>query len=116
MYNLTDRTATETSVLSDQRTCKFLYCLHFELKSFISSSQDESLDLSFLQHIREVTGYVLISHVDVARIVLPSLQIIRGRTLFKLNVQDDQFALMVTLSKMHNLEMPALRGEAEQRT
>ena len=75
------------------------------------SRQDESLDLSFLQHIREVTGYVLISHVDVARIVLPSLQIIRGRTLFKLNVQDDQFALMVTLSKMHNLEMPALRGK-----
>ena len=114
MYNLTDRTATETSVLSDQRTCKFLYCLYFELKSFISSSQDESLDLSFLQHIREVTGYVLISHVDVARIVLPSLQIIRGRTLFKLNVQDDQFALMVTLSKMHNLEMPALRGKNER--
>ena len=50
--------------------------------------------------------------MDVARIVLPSLQIIRGRTLFKLNVQDDQFALMVTLSKMHNLEMPALRGKA----
>ena len=61
---------------------------------------------------REVTGYVLISHVDVRRIVLPSLQIVRGRTLFKLNVQDDEFALIVTLSKMHNLEMPALRGES----
>ena len=73
--------------------------------------QDENLDLSFLQHIREVTGYVLISHVDVRRIILPSLQIIRGRTLFKLTVQEDEFALMVTLSKMHNLEMPALRGK-----
>ena len=73
--------------------------------------QDEKLDLSFLQHIREVTGYVLISHVDVTRIVLPSLQIIRGRTLFKLNVHDDEFALIVTLSKMHNLELPALRGK-----
>ena len=52
--------------------------------------------------------------MDVARIVLPSLQIIRGRTLFKLNVQDDQFALMVTLSKMHNLEMPALRGKTDR--
>ena len=60
---------------------------------------------------REVTGYVLISHVDVRKIVLPSLQIVRGRTLFKLNVQDDEFALIVTLSKMHNLEMPALRGK-----
>jgi L1 cell adhesion molecule len=37
--------------------------------------QDENLDLSFLQHIREVTGYVLISQVDVTRIVLPSLQV-----------------------------------------
>ena len=73
--------------------------------------QDEKLDLSFLQHIREVTGYVLISHVDVTRIILPSLQIIRGRTLFKLNVHDDEFALIVTLSKMHNLELPALRGK-----
>ena len=76
--------------------------------------QDENLDLSFLQHIREVTGYVLISHVDVKRIILPSLQIIRGRTLFKLTVQEDEFALMVTLSKMYNLEMPALRGEYNQ--
>ncbi len=75
--------------------------------------QDENLDLSFLQHIREVTGYVLISHVDVRRIILPSLQIIRGRTLFKLTVQEDEFALLVTLSKMYNLEMPALRGESE---
>ena len=57
------------------------------------------------------TGYVLISHVDVTRIVLPSLQIIRGRTLFKLSVHEDEFALMVTLSKMHNLELPALRGK-----
>jgi len=68
------------------------------------------MDLSFLQHIREVTGYVLISHVDVKRIVLPSLQVIRGRTLFRLNVHDDEFALMVTLSRMDNLELPALRG------
>ena len=72
--------------------------------------QDKNMDLSFLQHIREVTGYVLISHVDVERIVLPSLQVIRGRTLFRLNVHDDEFALMVTLSRMDNLELPALRG------
>ena len=38
-------------------------------------------------------------------------QIIRGRTLFKLTVHEDEFALMVTLSKMHNLELPALRGK-----
>lgn len=37
------------------------------------------------------------------------LQIIRGRTLFNLNVQDEQFAFFVTYSKMFSLEMPALR-------
>lgn len=58
-----------------------------------------------------MTGYVLISHVDVKRIVLPSLQIIRGRTLFKVSVNDKSYSLLVTLSKMHSLEMPALRGE-----
>ena len=71
--------------------------------------QDKNLDLGFLPSIREVTGYVLISHVDMKKIVLPNLQIIRGRQLFKLNVLDQQFALIVTLSKMENLELPSLR-------
>ncbi|XP_020278883.1 epidermal growth factor receptor isoform X2 [Pseudomyrmex gracilis] len=70
---------------------------------------NETFDLSFLQHIREVTGYILISHVDVRKVVLPRLQIIRGRTLFKVNVHDHEFALFVTMCKMYNLELPALR-------
>lgn len=90
---------------------RYTNCTYVDGNLELTWLQDENLDLSFLQHIREVTGYVLISHVDVTRIVLPSLQIIRGRTLFKLNVQDDEFALIVTLSKMHNLELPALRGK-----
>jgi len=88
---------------------RYTNCTYVDGNLELTWLQDENLDLSFLKNIREVTGYVLISHVDVRKIVLPSLQIVRGRTLFKLNVQDDQFALMVTLSKMHNLEMPALR-------
>jgi len=73
---------------------------------------DKNQDLSFLQHIREVTGYVLISHVEVKKVVLPSLQIIRGRSLFKLNVRDEEFAMMVTLSQMENLEAPKLSGKS----
>lgn len=57
---------------------------------------------------------MLISHVDVNRIVLPRLQIIRGRTLFKLNIYKPEFALIVTLSKMNTLELPALRGESNR--
>ena len=91
---------------------RYTNCTYVDGNLELTWLQDENLDLSFLQHIREVTGYVLISHVDVTRIVLPSLQIIRGRTLFKLSVHEDNFSLIVTLSKMHNLELPALRGKA----
>lgn len=88
---------------------RFINCTYVDGNLELTWLQDENLDLSFLQYIREVTGYVLISHVDVKQIVLPSLQIIRGRTLFKLPVVESSFALLVTLSKMHTLEMPALR-------
>ena len=70
----------------------------------------EHLDLSFVEDIREVIGYVLIAQVNVQRVVLPNLQIIRGRTLFKLGVTDEEFALVVTLPKMYNLEISAFRG------
>lgn len=90
---------------------RYTNCTYVDGNLELTWLQDKNLDLSFLQDIREVTGYVLISHVDVKRIVLPNLQIIRGRTLFKLNVRDEEFALMVTFSNMENLEMPALRGK-----
>jgi len=91
---------------------RYTNCTYVDGNLELTWLQDENIDLSFLQHIREVTGYVLISHVDVKRIVLPNLQIIRGRTRFKLNVREEEFSLMVTLSKMENLEMPALRGRS----
>ena len=89
---------------------RYTNCTYVDGNLELTWLQNKSLDLSFLSSIREVTGYVLISHVDVTRVVLPNLQIIRGRTLFKPSIDDDKFALIVTLSKMHNLEMPALRG------
>ncbi|XP_067003526.1 epidermal growth factor receptor isoform X2 [Anabrus simplex] len=88
---------------------RYTNCTYVDGNLELTWLQDENLDLSFLQYIREVTGYVLISHVDVRRVVLPKLQIIRGRTLFKITVHDEEFALMITLSKMHSLELPALR-------
>ncbi|XP_034255203.1 epidermal growth factor receptor isoform X2 [Thrips palmi] len=88
---------------------RYTNCTYVDGNLELTWLQDESFDLSFLQYIREVTGYVLISHVDVRRIVLPRLQIIRGRTTFKVNINEEEFALFVTLSKMHTLEMPALR-------
>ncbi|KAH8040427.1 hypothetical protein HPB51_010207 [Rhipicephalus microplus] len=88
---------------------RYTNCTYVDGNLELTWLQNKSLDLSFLRDIREVTGYVLISHVDVQRILLPSLMIVRGRSLFKLNVHDEEFALIVTLSKMENLELPALR-------
>ncbi|EFA01355.2 epidermal growth factor receptor isoform X1 [Tribolium castaneum] len=88
---------------------RYTNCTYVDGNLELTWLQDENLDLSFLQYIREVTGYVLISHVDIKRIVLPRLQIIRGRTLFKMNVRNEEFALLVILSKMYTLELPALR-------
>lgn len=90
---------------------RYTNCTYVDGNLELTWLQEPNLDLSFLKHIREVTGYVLISHVDVMQVVLPELQIIRGRTLFKINVHDEQFSLIVTLSKMYTLELPMLRGE-----
>ncbi|KAK5642470.1 hypothetical protein RI129_008637 [Pyrocoelia pectoralis] len=88
---------------------RFTNCTYVDGNLELTWLQDGNYDLSFLQYIREVTGYVLISHVDVRRVVLPSLQIIRGRTLFKMSDYDEEFALIVTTSKMFTVELPALR-------
>ncbi|XP_060925022.1 receptor tyrosine-protein kinase erbB-3a [Limanda limanda] len=47
-------------------------------------------DFSFLQSIREVTGYVLFALNDFSRLPLDRLRVIRGNTLF-----EDQYALSV---------------------
>ncbi|XP_001602830.2 epidermal growth factor receptor isoform X3 [Nasonia vitripennis] len=88
---------------------RYTNCTYVDGNLEITWLQDEKFDLSFLQYIREVTGYVLISHVDVPKMVLPRLQIIRGRTLFKVNIDANEYALFVTMCQMFNLEMPALR-------
>ncbi|XP_062524304.1 epidermal growth factor receptor isoform X4 [Bombyx mori] len=88
---------------------RFTNCTYVDGNLELTWLENESMDLSFLKYIREVTGYVLISHVKVHKIVLPQLQIIRGRTLFKLNVREEEFALLVTMSTAFTLELPALR-------
>ncbi|XP_072930769.1 epidermal growth factor receptor isoform X2 [Epargyreus clarus] len=88
---------------------RFTNCTYVDGNLELTWLQNETMDLSFLKHIREVTGYVLIAYVNVKHIVLPQLQIIRGRTLFKLNVREEEFALMVTMSSAFTLELPALR-------
>ncbi|CAH0547387.1 unnamed protein product [Brassicogethes aeneus] len=88
---------------------RYTNCTYVDGNLELTWLQDENLDLSFLHSIREVTGYVLISHVDIKRIVLPRLQIIRGRTLFRMNIREEEFSLIISLSKMYTIELPSLR-------
>lgn len=69
---------------------------------------DEYQNLDFLEHIYEITGYLLISQVYIKNVLLPHLRIIRGRTLFNLNHQD--YAILVIFNKIEFLGMPGLRG------
>lgn len=95
---------------------RYTNCTYVDGNLEITWLQNSTADLSFLQYIREVTGYVLISHVDIKKVVLPRLQIIRGRTLFKINTENEEFSLFVAYSQMYNLEMPALRGKTDRPT
>lgn len=69
-------------------------------------------DLSFLNSIREVSGYVFIGNNEVKRIPLISLRIIRGRVPYHVeNVGDG--ALIVTRNAKnytHGLEVLDLRS------
>lgn len=69
-----------------------------------------SYDLSFLRHIREVTGYVLIVACYMDYIPLDSLQVIRGRTLYEYN--NTYYSLYVALNydnKTHGVGLKELR-------
>ncbi|XP_045884672.1 receptor tyrosine-protein kinase erbB-3a isoform X2 [Micropterus dolomieu] len=54
---------------------------------------DHNRDFSFLQSIREVTGYILFAVNEFSRLPLDHLRVIRGTTLY-----EDQYALAVMLN------------------
>ncbi|KAI2566293.1 erb-b2 receptor tyrosine kinase 3, partial [Homo sapiens] len=50
-------------------------------------------DLSFLQWIREVTGYVLVAMNEFSTLPLPNLRVVRGTQVY-----DGKFAIFVMLN------------------
>jgi len=50
---------------------RYTNCTYVDGNLELTWLQDASLDLSFLANIREVTGYILISHVDVTKVIFP---------------------------------------------
>jgi epidermal growth factor receptor len=72
---------------------------------------DSKYDLGFLQHIQEVSGYVLINNVNTKDVILPSLKIIRGQKLLKWIAMDiTTYGLLVYDSNINTLQLPALRA------
>lgn len=71
---------------------------------------NEPLDLSFLESIKEITGYLLIAYVQAEKIKLPNLLIIRGREVFRLNMgRKEEFSMFVISNDLKYIEMPNLR-------
>jgi len=50
---------------------RYTNCTYVDGNLELTWLPNENLDLSFLDNIREVTGYILISHVDVKKVVFP---------------------------------------------
>lgn len=88
--------------------CRFV---HGNLEiTHIESRGTQSFDLSFLETIEVVTGYVLILNNDADVIPLTNLVQIRGESLFEF--KGNHYALSVLLSyNKGGLQMPALKGK-----
>jgi len=50
---------------------RYTNCTYVDGNLELTWLPNENLNLSFLDNIREVTGYILISHVDVKKVVFP---------------------------------------------
>ncbi len=72
-------------------------------------------DISFLNTIEEVSGYVFIHRVTLKRLSLPKLRIIRGED--SIPIKGYNFSLAVTQNFapkeefLSDIEFPALTGE-----
>lgn len=92
---------------------RYRNCTHvtgnLEITWLEKSIDGKPLDLTFLESIREITGYLLIAYVEVEEIKMPNLQIIRGRDFFKLNNNNEEFAMFLIQNQLRNLELPNLR-------
>ncbi|XP_072034421.1 epidermal growth factor receptor-like isoform X2 [Amphiura filiformis] len=74
---------------------RYTNCTYVEGNLEITWLRDPTLDFSFLENIREVTGYVMIALYYPESIPLKNLRIIRGMDLY-----EDKYALYVGLN--HN--------------
>jgi len=80
----------------NQYRARYTNCTYIDGNLELVFLTNASYDMSFLQHIREVTGYVLIVACYMDYIPLNNLRVIRGRTLYEHN--GDYYSLYVALN------------------
>ncbi|KAL1452630.1 hypothetical protein WDU94_006843 [Cyamophila willieti] len=88
---------------------RYTNCTYVDGNLELTWLKNESLDLSFLQNIRNVSGYVAIYEVNVTKLVLPKLEIIQGQNTLNHNSNIEN-SLFVSYNNITTLEMPALKG------
>jgi hypothetical protein len=66
---------------------------------------DKTYDFSFLDEIKEITGYLIVSNTRIKNLRLKSLEIIRGRNLF------GDFSVYISANvRLERLELLNLKG------
>lgn len=108
MSGQSNKTDHYQNLVERYRNCTYVIG-NLEITWLERGSGNKPLDLTFLESIREITGYLLIAYVEVEKISMPNLQIIRGRDLFKLNNAKDEYAMFVIENELRSLELPNLR-------
>jgi len=101
----------------NQYRARYTNCTYVDGNLELVFLVNASYDMSFLRHIREVTGYVLIIACYMDYIPLNSLQVIRGRTLYEHNGR--YYSLYVALNYdettegvgLKELRLTSLHGE-----
>ncbi len=67
---------------------------------------DETYDFSFLDDIKEITGYLIITGTRIKSLRLKSLEIIRGKQLFR-----DKYSVYIESNiRLEKLDLTKLKG------
>jgi hypothetical protein len=67
---------------------------------------DETYDFSFLDNIKEITGYLIITGTRIKSLRLKNLEIIRGKQLFR-----DKYSVYIESNiRLEKLDLTKLRG------
>jgi len=85
---------------------RYTNCTYVEGNVEIKEIFSNHFDLSFLESIEEVSGYVLIASVFLNYVPLRNLKIIRGSTLFNFN--NASYSLYVVLNAHPNTSSEGL--------